>query len=228
MNDSIILDSVPFQPDFPALMKRLRIKEGSSSQNDLLDLLEEAQQVARPKVLYRIGYIEQKNEQEVSISSFTFTSRVLRVNLEGINRVFIYLCTCGTEIHEWSKSFSDLIHQFWAEALAEAALASAFQAFEDEINSRYGEARYSDMNPGSLEDWPIEEQIPLFLFLGDPQRAIGVELTPSLLMVPTKSVSGLRFPAEESFASCQLCPREVCPSRRAPYDSSLYKTKYQE
>ncbi len=45
-------------------------------------------------------------------------------------------------------------------------------------------------------------------------------------MVPTKSVSGILFPAEESFASCQLCPRENCPNRRAPYDPELFDRKF--
>jgi hypothetical protein len=34
-----------------------------------------------------------------------------------------------------------------------------------------------------------------------------VRLTGSLLMVPTKTVSGLIFP--RSFASCQLCPQKI-------------------
>jgi predicted transcriptional regulator len=82
------------------------------------------------------------------------------------------------------------------------------------------------MNPGSLTDWPLREQRALFSLLGDVQATVGVELTNSLLMVPTKSVSGIFFPAEESFASCQLCPREACPNRRAPYDPELYDRKY--
>ena len=45
-------------------------------------------------------------------------------------------------------------------------------------------------------------------------------------MVPTKSVSGILFPAEETFASCQLCPRDDCPNRRAPYDPELFERKY--
>jgi predicted transcriptional regulator len=45
-------------------------------------------------------------------------------------------------------------------------------------------------------------------------------------MVPSKSVSGILFPTEQTFASCQLCPREGCPSRQAPYDPALYDKKY--
>ena len=42
-----------------------------------------------------------------------------------------------------------------------------------------------------MADWPIEEQQPLFRLLGDTERAVGVRLTDSMLMVPTKSVSGI-------------------------------------
>ena len=65
------------------------------------------------------------------------------------------------------------------------------------------------MNPGSLADWPLREQRPLFGLLGNVRAAIGVTLTPSLLMTPTKSVSGILFPSEETFASCQLCHADV-------------------
>ena len=82
------------------------------------------------------------------------------------------------------------------------------------------------MNPGSLTDWPLREQRPLFALLGDVRSAIGVELTDTLLMVPRKSVSGIVFVAEETFASCQLCPRYDCPNRRAPYEAGLFERKY--
>ena len=83
------------------------------------------------------------------------------------------------------------------------------------------------MNPGSLSDWPLTEQRPLFSLMGDTDAAIGVRLMPSLLMAPTKSVSGIVFPTESTFASCQLCPRDECPNRRAPYDEGLWRRKYE-
>ena len=82
------------------------------------------------------------------------------------------------------------------------------------------------MTPGSLEDWPISEQRPLFEILGDIQDAIGVQLKDSLMMSPVQSVSGIIFPTEATFESCQLCPRENCPGRRAAYDKNLYEKKY--
>ena len=82
------------------------------------------------------------------------------------------------------------------------------------------------MNPGSLPDWPLHEQRPLFTLLGDPASAIGVELLDSYLMKPVKSTSGLLFPAEDGFYNCQLCPMEDCPGRRVPYDSGLRDRMY--
>jgi len=46
--------------------------------------------------------------------------------------------------------------------------------------------------------------------------------------VPVKSVSGIMFPTEMSFESCGLCPREVCPGRRAAYDPGLWEKRYAE
>ncbi len=82
------------------------------------------------------------------------------------------------------------------------------------------------MNPGSLDDWPLAEQRQLFSVFGDVKKLIGVELTDSFLMVPIKSVSGVVFPTEHRFESCQLCQREGCPNRRAKYDPRLWKKRY--
>jgi len=48
-----------------------------------------------------------------------------------------------------------------------------------------------------------------------------VRLNESLLMTPSKSLSGIYFPTEIPFYSCQLCPRKKCPSRKANYDERL-------
>jgi hypothetical protein len=118
------------------------------------------------------------------------------------------------------------MRRFWADALNQAVLHAAVLSLQEHIRDRFDIGSVSMMNPGSLVDWPLREQRTLFSLLGSVREAIGVELTKSLLMVPTKSVSGIFFPAVESFASCQLCPRELCPNRRAPYDPELYDRRY--
>jgi len=72
-----------------------------------------------------------------------------------------------------------------------------------------------------LKDWGIEEQRNLFSILGDIETAIGVTINQSFFMIPSKSLSGIYFPSEIKFYSCQLCPRKNCLSRKAGYDENL-------
>ena len=171
--------------------------------------------------MYKVGYIESKNNDSVVVDGIVFKSRVLRVNLDEIYRVFPFIATCGVELEEWARSKDDLLLRFWAETINEMALHSALQFLESYLLKQYSFEHISMMNPGSLEDWPLQEQRRLFALLGNPYAAIGVQLTDSLLMLPTKSVSGVWFPSAWSFKNCQLCPRENCPGRRAIYDERV-------
>ncbi len=65
---------------------------------------------------------------------------------------------------------------------------------------------------------PIEQQRGLFALLGDVEQAIGVRLTESFLMIPNKTTSGILFPTEADFRSCEVCHRENCPARHAPFN----------
>jgi hypothetical protein len=124
------------------------------------------------------------------------------------------------------ESRGDVLHRYWADVIKEQALRRAIRALNEDLSERYRPGRTSAMSPGSLEDWPLEEQRALFAILGNPEDAIGVRLSDSFLMVPTKSVSGIGFPTEQTFESCQLCPRQNCPGRRSPYDEGLYERRY--
>jgi hypothetical protein len=224
--DAVVLDDIPFRIDLGLLMKKLHVREGHTYTDDVKRLADEAQAIARPKALYKVAYIESRDDKAVVIDGITMNSRVLRVNLEQAHRVFPYVVTCGMELQEWADSIDDVLRRYWAETINEMALRVAIQVLDKHLAERYRPGRTSAMSPGSLGEWPIQAQRPLFALLGDPKEAIGVRLTDSLLMIPTKSVSGIRFPTEESFESCQLCPRENCLGRRAPYDKDLYDKKY--
>jgi hypothetical protein len=219
--DPIILDPIPFQLDLDALAKSLRIKSGSQYFQDFKQLFETAQAIGKPKAFYRMVYVEAKGEDHVVLNGVRFTSRILRMNLDAANHVFAYVATCGQELEAWSAGFDNLLQRFWADALSEAALRAAVAAMGAHLDQHYHPGQTSQMNPGSLPDWPINQQVPLFELLGDVRSAIGVCLTKSMLMLPRKSVSGIDFPTESNFASCQLCPRENCPGRRADYDPAL-------
>ena len=221
-----ILDALPFKVDLEQLKKNLRIKEGTEMVGKLGSMVQEAEKIARPKACYRIAYVESKGDDHVMIEGIRFTSRILRVNLEKVFRVFPYVASCGRELEEWSKSVDGILEQFWAEEIKVLAVRGTIRYLHEYLTDRYQPGQMSRMNPGSLPDWPLSEQKPLFGLLGSGPATIGVQLKDSFLMTPVKSVSGIWFPTEEKFESCQLCQREKCPGRRAPFDPNLFDRKY--
>ncbi len=208
------------------LAARLRVAPESPDYPDLARLLAEAADIARPRACYRLAFIGARDDDHVVVDGVTLSSRVLRVNLDAVDRVFVQVSTCGVELDRWARALDDLLWEFWGEAIKEVALRQALKAVREDQDVRFRPARSSSMAPGSLPDWPLPQQRPLFAILGDVEAAIGVHLTPSMLMVPNKSTSAIRFETETDFASCQLCPRERCPNRRAPYDSELYARRF--
>jgi hypothetical protein len=182
--------------------------------------------ISSAKALYGLATIEVREEDRVQVDGVWFTCRVLVRNLEETRRVFPFVVTCGMELEAWSEQFEDVLQRYWAEAIKEAVLRSAMDAFYTHLENTFQPGHVSTMSPGSLENWPISEQMALFQLLGDTGERIGVRLTDSMLMRPTKSVSGMVFERGESFASCELCPRLDCPNRRAPYDETLFERVY--
>ena len=63
----------------------------------------------------RTGFISELDETGVIIEGEHFVSRVLSVNLQGKQRVFAYVATCGCEINAWAESLEDLLLQYEAE-----------------------------------------------------------------------------------------------------------------
>jgi hypothetical protein len=224
----MIIETNEFHPNLDQLMCRLHIKPGSQFASEFEELVRQTQTIARPKAIFEAAHIDKKGKDTVIINGVKFSSRILSVNLAEADQVFVHVATCGVELDQWASAFSDdILQSFWSAAIREAALYTVAQALDDHLLARYQLAHLSTMHPGSLGDWPLAEQQPLFSLFADVKQAIGVELTDSLLMVPTKSVSGISFPTQVDFESCQLCQREDCPNRRAPYDAMLYAQKYQ-
>jgi hypothetical protein len=102
-------------------------------------------------------------------------------------------------------------------------LVGAVDYLAEYVKLKHDMPRAALLNPGEIEDWHITEQRPLFNLFKDAEERIGVTLTPGGVMRPIKSRSGIIFPNESGFLSCQLCTQLKCPGRRAKYDPELQK-----
>jgi hypothetical protein len=257
-----ILDDVPFEIDAEEVFSRLHLDTQSQYAGEVNALIDQVGQLARPRALYEVAFVEEKAAESVVIGEATrdlervlghgsgprsspppgrpragasgaqegrarFVSKVLRANLDEVERVFPYVATCGQELDAISIESDDIFGQFCRDTLKEMALRAAMAHLVTHLKEAYSLETLVSMNPGSgdINVWPIEQQKELFALFGNVQESIGVVLTDSCLMVPNKSVSGLLYPSEDAFQSCQLCHREKCPGRRAPFDPHLWEER---
>ena len=189
------------------------------------ELLARVREVGKPKAVYDICYVEEKADESVVLNGVRLTSKALRRNLDPVERVFPYVATCGTEADAIAPAEGDVVQEFWLWTMKEALLDVATEHLCGHLTDRYRMTHWASMDPGSgdADLWPIEQQKALFAVLGDVEARIGVRLTDSMLMVPTMSVSGVVFPTETEFASCQVCHREGCPRRTASFDEAVWR-----
>ncbi|HCS47392.1 MAG TPA: hypothetical protein DIW61_03730 [Candidatus Aminicenantes bacterium] len=216
-----IIDHIPVNLEAGDIARRLRIRPDRAGSFHLEEFLELAGSLISLRTVYDISYVGAKDAGSVEVAGVVFRSGVLRHNLENAQKVFPYIMTIGPELEKAATSLGDLLKQYYLEEIANIVLEQGAAWLTDKLQGRWGFPRLSNMSPGSLEDWPITEQRQLFSLFGDTEKTIGVRLTDHFLMLPRKSISGILFPSEEGFTACQLCPRDVCPSRRAKYDEGL-------
>ncbi len=222
----IQLSDIPFSLDAEPLMRQLRIRPESANARGFAALLERVAAAGRPKALYDVCSVEERTDESVVVAGVRFRSRVLRRNLDAVERVFPYVVTCGTEADAVAVPGGDPLQAYWLWTIKEAVLDAARDHFHGHLAGRYRLAHWAAMHPGSGDAgvWPIEQQRELFSIFGDVESMIGVRLTEAMLMVPTMSVSGIVYPTETDFASCQVCHREDCPRRTAPFDAAVWQT----
>ena len=221
-----IIKDIPFILNTPALLERVHLRPGSEDAHEFEQLLHLARKIGKPKAIYTEAYVELSDDDSVSLNGIRFTSPMLRNNLTNIDRIFAYVATCGREMDQVTLVDANILAIFWWDAIKESLLVTASQYLSGLLERRYQLKKTASMNPGSgdVNVWPIEQQRELFALLGDVRGQIGVELTDSFLMIPNKTVSGILFPTERDFRTCQVCHRKNCQNRRAPFDQVLWES----
>lgn len=229
-----------FAVDIGMLAKRLHIERNPDDEDfqRLSQMLAEALACARPRFAYGVAAIEEKGEDFVIVEGQRLTSPLVRRNLDKVHRIFPYVATCGVEADAWSHAFTDMLEHYWADEIKNQILATAISELRRTVQQRYfpdsrlagdhpdddphggaGADNMARMNPGSLPDWPVTQQPALFALLDGMPAEIGVRLTDSCLMLPSKSVSGFFFSSESNFVNCRFCPILQCPNRSAHHQS---------
>lgn len=220
-----IFDNIPVKANSEKFLKAFYINN-SEDESKLTDMIKEAENIVNPKGVYKESFIQEISAEELLIDNISFKSSLLVNNLRDQETVFAFVITVGHEIGKWAKNIEGLLEQYWAMKIQEDFLQQAVTYIFDKIEEEKQLGKMATMNPGSINEWPISEQLKLFNLIGEVKVKIGVELTDNYLMLPSKSLSGFRFINKFNYVNCKLCTRVNCPDRRANYDENFYKDRY--
>ncbi|MDR0944439.1 MAG: methionine synthase [Ruminococcus sp.] len=112
--------------------------------------------------------------------------------LSGCQKAVFFCCTLGSGVDRlisYAGAF-DISDQLYTDALANAAVEQVCDMLQQKIASDYPEFELTMRFSPGYGDYPLEIQPEINRFLDAPKR-IGVTVTDSLLMNPTKSVSAV-------------------------------------
>ena len=185
----IVLDA-PEKDDRQAL--RYAGVRGQSA--EAVELLRQAEAAISDKLSYRVCFrvLPLSVEGDECIMADTvIKSRSVAELLCGCDRAVVFAATVGVgfdrEVARLSVRSAALAHM--ADALASERIESLCDRFSDRIKEEYSAEATRRFSPG-YGDLPLQFQEVMFRLLS-PEKHIGLSLTSSLLMTPTKSVSAV-------------------------------------
>lgn len=174
-----------------------------------------------PREISRRFAIRRIDGDALEIDGLRIDSRALSKNLSGCEEVFLMAATLGIAPDRLIARAQASGEMGRAMAL-QAAAAAMIETWCDAVNARLRDEAAREglslrprFSPG-YGDFPLACQPGIFQLLG-VQKRIGVALTDSLLMIPTKSVTaviGLSPDARPCPAGCDACGRRECAYRR--------------
>jgi hypothetical protein len=223
-NDTLHRMEIPAQLDVKEVEKRLTGAKTTLRQTEMLkEVAETALKIARPLGLYKVSHARTTETDKTDIDGVIFTSIVLNKLLAGRDTVIPFIVTEGKELDALQTAPGDMMKLFYLDMAKTMITANAIQYLRRHVQEKYAMPQTALMNPGEIEDWLIGEQRPLFTLFGDVEKQIGVKLMGTGVMKPIKSRSGIIFPNESGFESCQLCLQARCPGRRCKFEPELFK-----
>lgn len=163
--------------------------EASEEVNSLVDeCVKEARGLLRYNVCYGVLSFETDGEL-CDFGALSVRSKNLAQALNGCKRAVVFAATIGVEIDRLIAKYSRLAPSkaLMFHALGAERIESLCDAFCEDMAREY-KAKMTTRFSSGYGDLPIESQKDIFGLLGCEKR-IGLTLSDSMLMLPTKSVT---------------------------------------
>jgi hypothetical protein len=202
-------------------------KQGESHEivSDLIsEVLIEAEMICSIKAEYRIfdNIVFDAIEKSITILDQVFMIRkIIFGQIKRSDSAALFLCTAGEEIGEKSRIFMngrDLLRGYIYDVIGSEIVEAAAELMQDELEKKMAESGRKITNrfsPGYC-GWDVAEQHKLFNLMND--NFCGIRLSPSSLMEPVKSVSGIIGIGENVRRrpyTCNLCDLKDCIYRKS-------------
>jgi hypothetical protein len=201
------------------------------------EILSESQLISNIKAEYKVFNNVQffNDTRSVEINQICFgIKKIVYGQLKKSDSVAIFLCTAGAEIGIRSKKamkerdfLKGYIYDVVGSEIVEAA-GDLMQADLERSVIGEGEKITNRYSPGYC-GWDVAEQHKLFQLL--PSNWCGISLTPSALMDPVKSISGIigiGKDVKNNPYTCRMCDMKDCVYRRVRNRDLYQKVKHKE
>ena len=175
----------------------------------------------QPRFVYRVFQLShEENGERLAESNILLTGNNARKMLAQCDQAILMACTLGA-------AFETLLRAEQARDMARAAILNACgsalvergcDAAEEEIQRRFSDRYLTDRFSPGYGDLPLNLQPEICAAL-DVQRRLGIHVTESLLMIPSKSVTAViglsDRPQMARIRGCAYCTmKETCMLRK--------------
>jgi len=198
----------------------LRYAGGDASHADTVRLMEDCLAEMAGQWQYAVCYsvVPVKTEgQRCDFGAFFVSSASLASMLSGVTQAVVMAATVGVALDRRIQKYTRLSPSkaMMLQAVGAERIEALCDAFCRSFAASDGAVSMRRFSPG-YGDWSLEGQRELFRLL-NPAKHIGLSLTDSLMMVPSKSVTAIAVCSmEERFCSkigCRACRKHDCAFR---------------
>lgn len=217
--NSVILSKTYIEPPF-CEKEILRYAGCKEADNEIAALVRACIDEIKTKLTYKVCYrqFDLKIGDEIcDLGAFTLRSKNLAFNLSGCESAILFAATVGVEIDRLIAKYGRISPSkaLIFQAIGAERIEALCDAFCADISKEYKIGTKPRFSPGYV-DLPLECQKDIFAVLS-PEKQIGLTLTDSLLMSPSKSVTaivGLSDKIENTTTNkCALCDNKDCAFR---------------
>lgn len=168
---------------------KYRTKIDTRIETSILEMISLSKRLLQPK--YALSFATKNIKgTEIYLDDFCINSKDIFKLLENSNSVCGLIATVGFSIDTKISYFlerKDIMSAFILDSIGSVAIEELVENICNDINIKYGTTTMR-FSPG-YGDWAIQNQKNFLQWLG--ADSLGITLTPSLQMMPRKSVSAL-------------------------------------